>query len=130
MQLYESNYLRLNDLCADLAHLPDQQCSSLPGQCDLKLNVKERAVFTLTLGLTHQFQALNVPAAAAESPLLTYPNVQLRVYTDARLVEAQGYDLPEGQRAGPADRELGQRWAANMMLNKWLEYCRELGHRF
>src|SRR5690606_33119920 len=26
--------------------------------------------------------------------------------------------------------ELDQRWARNMMLNKWLEYCLERGHRF
>jgi uncharacterized protein YqiB (DUF1249 family) len=28
--------------------------------------------------------------------------------------------------AGPA---LDQRWARNVMLNKWLEYCLERGHR-
>jgi uncharacterized protein len=29
-----------------------------------------------------------------------------------------------------AERELDQRWALNMMLNKWLDYCMERGHRF
>ena len=29
-----------------------------------------------------------------------------------------------------AERELDQRWARNVMLNKWLEYCVERGHRF
>ena len=28
------------------------------------------------------------------------------------------------------ERELDQRWARNTMLNKWLEYCAERGHRF
>jgi len=28
------------------------------------------------------------------------------------------------------ERELDQRWARNVMLNKWLEYCVERGHRF
>ena len=28
------------------------------------------------------------------------------------------------------ERELDQRWARNTMLNKWLEYCVERGHRF
>ena len=28
------------------------------------------------------------------------------------------------------ERELHQRWTRNMMLNKWLEYCAERGHRF
>ena len=31
---------------------------------------------------------------------------------------------------GCPERELDQRWARNMMLNKWLEYCVERGHRF
>jgi uncharacterized protein YqiB (DUF1249 family) len=47
------------------------------------------------------------------------------------------YLLPEahGPRRYPDMRvriyhELDQRWARNMMLNKWLEYCVERGHRF
>ena len=27
-------------------------------------------------------------------------------------------------------RVLGRRWARNVLLNKWLEYCAERGHRF
>jgi uncharacterized protein YqiB (DUF1249 family) len=27
-------------------------------------------------------------------------------------------------------RELGDRWLRNVMLNKWLDYCVERGHRF
>jgi len=27
-------------------------------------------------------------------------------------------------------RELDERWARNVLLNKWLEYCAERGHRF
>jgi uncharacterized protein YqiB (DUF1249 family) len=25
---------------------------------------------------------------------------------------------------------LGERWLRNMLLNKWLDYCAERGHRF
>jgi uncharacterized protein YqiB (DUF1249 family) len=25
---------------------------------------------------------------------------------------------------------LGERWRRNMLLNKWLDYCAERGHRF
>ena len=35
-----------------------------------------------------------------------------------------------GSGARQGERELQQRWARNMMLNKWLEYCAERGHRF
>ena len=34
------------------------------------------------------------------------------------------------QLRGKVERELDQRWARNTMLNKWLEYCVERGHRF
>jgi uncharacterized protein YqiB (DUF1249 family) len=27
-------------------------------------------------------------------------------------------------------RAVGDRWLRNMMLNKWLDYCVERGHRF
>jgi uncharacterized protein YqiB (DUF1249 family) len=51
------------------------------------------------------------------------PDLLLRAYHDARLVEA----LPG---TGGRERELLQCWSRNMMLNKWLEYCAERGHRF
>jgi uncharacterized protein YqiB (DUF1249 family) len=35
---------------------------------------------------------------------------------------------PYGRHPGAAGRELEQRWLFNNMLNKWLEYCLELGH--
>ena len=59
----------------------------------------------------------------------------IRIYHDARLVEAQEWAgaHPHGVLQAlrrHAERELDQRWARNMMLNKWLEYCLERGHRF
>ncbi len=63
----------------------------------------------------------------------------MRIYHDAHLVEAQEWSSA-GSRAHShgilqalqrhAERELDQRWGRNMMLNKWLEYCLERGHRF
>ena len=66
---------------------------------------------------------------------LRYPDMRVRIYHDAHLVEAQEWADAHGQpllRAlrSRAERELDQRWARNMMLNKWLEYCVERGHRF
>ena len=80
---------------------------------------------------------------------VTYPDMRLCIYHDAHLVEAQDWAAGQGQpvlkgftepscsrrrvAGGPqllAERELDQRWARNMMLNKWLEYCAERGHRF
>ena len=62
--------------------------------------------------------------------------MRVRVYHDAHLVEAQEW-AERSRRSrvlqalrSRAERELDQRWARNMMLNKWLEYCVERGHRF
>jgi uncharacterized protein YqiB (DUF1249 family) len=96
--------------------------------------VLEQAAYTVTLQLTHVFTEVGTPAAR-EAMLSTYPDVRLRVYCDARLVQAQ--DWAEGQSAAVAlqgraamDRELHQRWARNIMLNKWLEYSLDRGHCF
>ncbi|MBV9344971.1 MAG: DUF1249 domain-containing protein [Gammaproteobacteria bacterium] len=127
MGLYESNYIRLGWLAGELAQLRGEYCSRLPGDCDLLLTVTERAAYTSTLGLTYL-----LPGTHGPTP---YPDLRVRVYHDAHLVEAQQWSETHRQpllralRRG-AERELDQRWARNMMLNKWLEYCVERGHRF
>ncbi|MBV9696375.1 MAG: DUF1249 domain-containing protein [Gammaproteobacteria bacterium] len=126
MGLYESNYIRLGWLAGELAALRGHYRSRVPGDCDLVLTVTERAAYTSTVGLTYL-----LPGA---SGALSYPDMRVRIYHDARLVEAQQWAEAHGQpllqalRRG-AERELDQRWARNMMLNKWLEYCVERGHR-
>ncbi len=63
------------------------------------------------------------------------PDLEIRVYHDARLAEASAcgrwirHQSLAHVRAGiPA--QLGERWLRNMMLNKWLDYCLERGHEF
>ncbi len=130
MSLYESNYLRLIRLCGDPSRLRGEVVSRVPGGCDLRLRVLERAAYTVTLSLTHLFDQL--PARAQDSPLLSYPDVRVRAYCDARLVQAQHW--ADGAPPNPvartsSEREMHQRWVFNSMLNKWLEYCLDLGHR-
>lgn len=132
MSLYESNYLRLTRLTGDPARLRGERVSRVAGGCDLRLLVLEQCPYTTTLGLTHLFHD---PAAAGPGmqALLTYPDVRVRVYTDARMAQAQHWPAgqPEPCASHPlrAERELEQRWLHNNMLNKWLEYCLELGHQ-
>jgi uncharacterized protein YqiB (DUF1249 family) len=63
------------------------------------------------------------------------PELEIRVYHDARLAEACGTGAgpthPRLRRlaAGVAANH-GRRWSHNMLLNKWLEYCVGSGHRF
>ena len=137
MALYESNYVRLSSLVGAIAYagasgfekLVGRHRSRVEGDCDLLLNVTDRSPYTTTLNLTYHL------GDGADGAALEYPDMSIRIYHDAHLVEAQ-----EWAGAHPhavlqalrrrAERELDQRWARNVMLNKWLEYCLERGHRF
>ena len=127
MGLYESNYIRFGWLAANAAALDGRYCSSVAADCDLVLNVTERCPYTTTLNLTYLLAHPTEP--------LEYPDMTIRIYHDARLVEAQAWadihphPVLKALRSR-AERELDQRWARNLMLNKWLEYCVERGHRF
>jgi uncharacterized protein len=134
MALYESNYLRLSWLtggrAGSLASLAGRHRSVVANDCDLLLNVTERARYTTTLNLTYHLGSPEGGSVPSE-----YPDMGIRVYHDAHLVEAQEWagSHPHGVLQAlrrRAERELDQRWARNIMLNKWLEYCLERGHRF
>jgi uncharacterized protein YqiB (DUF1249 family) len=76
---------------------------------------------------------VNLSYSIAED--LQIPDLRVRVYHDAHLAEAQEWAGTHTQSVlkalrSQAERELDQRWARNVMLNKWLEYCVERGHRF
>jgi len=125
MGLYESNFIRLGWLAGDLAALAGRYSSVVSGDCDLVLTVTERSPYTSTLNLTY----LLLDGRGAPH----CPDMRVRIYHDAHLAEAQQCGTvhnQSGPRRGRAERELDQRWARNMMLNKWLEYCVERGHRF
>jgi hypothetical protein len=145
MSLYESNFIRLGWLAGDLARLEGRHCSHVAGDCDLLLTVTGRSPYTTTADLTYV-----LPGGAGA---MAYPDMRLCIYHDAHLLEAQEWAAGQGvgqgvsqgvsqgqpalrpPRGAPetsrkAERELDQRWARNMMLNKWLEYCAERGHRF
>jgi uncharacterized protein len=126
MGLYESNFIRLGWLAGNLKALAGRYTSMVHGDCDLVLTVTERSPYTSTVNLTYL-----IPERHTRLP---YPDMRVRIYHDAHLVEAQQWADAHAQpllRAlrSHAERELDQRWARNMMLNKWLEYCVERGHR-
>lgn len=120
MGLYESNHVRLMRLAGDLRCLPDLSRSIVAADCELVLSVTERTPYTSDLNLTYWLER---PDLSAPEPV---PDMLLRVYHDARLVECAGFAVGRS----PVERELDQRWARNVMLNKWLEYCMDRGHRF
>ena len=127
MSLYESNYLRLAMIAGDLRRLPDAGISRVPDDCELRLSVTERSPYTTSFDLTYVF--------TEATGVSTFPDMRVRIYHDARLVEAQEWATQHDHQAlrvlrGVAERELDQRWARNTMLNKWLEYCIDRGHGF
>ncbi len=92
MTLYESNFIRLSWLALDVQHLPDSAVSRVAGDCELHLAVLDRSRYTTTLSLTYRFN--DTGRSIAE------PNLELRVYHDARLVEALGLDRqPQASRS-------------------------------
>jgi uncharacterized protein YqiB (DUF1249 family) len=130
MSLYESNYLRFRQLVSNSVPLAGREVSRVPGQCDLVLTVGERGPYTTSFNLTYWLPDEPDPAV---------PDMTLRLYHDARLLEAHSWASSHrhdglrrwrAQAERAAERELDQRWARNVMLNKWLDYCVDCGHRF
>jgi uncharacterized protein len=125
MTLYESNYIRLRGLVGDVRRLAGTVVSRASGDLDLHVEVIEHSPYTTILRLTYLFD--DAGATVAD------PDLEVRVYHDARLAEASRcarwvrHPGLAGLRAGlPA--ALGERWLRNMLLNKWLDYCAERGH--
>ena len=133
MTLYESNFLKLQRLvAADLADLGDN-VSRVEADCDLFLNVISRDKYTTSFRLTYWFDA--EPADATGELQVADPDLTLKAYLDARLLEAvslapqhRHHKLRELARSH--SDELDRRWQRNMMLNKWLDYLLDNGHRF
>jgi uncharacterized protein len=128
MSLYESNYIRLGWLIPNLRDLDGASISNVANDLPLHVHVDERSPYTTTLTLTYLFDD-------ADGARIADPDLQIRVYHDARLAEVQAcarwhrHTVLESIRSDLA-RALGDRWLRNVMLNKWLDYCVERGHRF
>jgi uncharacterized protein len=127
MTLYESNYIKLHNLAAGFAWPNEVAVSSTPRDSDLHAAITRREPYTTTLKLTYWFPE-------PDGVLVADPDLILRIYHDARLVEAVSgrerhchHKLRE--LAMSSGTELGRRWRINMTLNKWLDYLFDVGHR-
>ena len=127
MTLYESNYIKLDRLTSGFAWLGSTMQSSTPRDNDLHAEIIRREPYTTTLRLTYLFDV--------DGQQVPDPDLILRIYHDARLVEAvAGRDRHRHHKlrewAGNCSAELDRRWRINMMLNKWLDYLFDVGHSF
>ena len=125
MALYESNYLRLQQLIPDLDRLDGYYRSRVAGDCELHLEILDRSRYTITLSLSYFFEEEGVRIAD--------PDMQIRVYLDGKLAESMGFcgdhRHAELRRLCRAHRhELDTRWRRNIVLNKWLDFLMERGH--
>lgn len=127
MSLYESNFVRLGWLFPQETQLGATMISEARGDLPLYLDVIEDCRYTTTLRLTYLFQDPDGWVAD--------PDLRVRLYHDARMAEAMACTDHHRHAAlremdpGPG-AELSRRWTRNVMLNKWLEYCSDKGHRF
>lgn len=127
MSIYECNYIRLRQLIPDLAAVGAGARSQAPGALDLHLSIGERNRYTTTLTLTYRFED-----SEGEFPA---PDIQVRIYHDARLAEVVSCGRRRGRRnevydSWRRDYTLDAKWRINRFLQKWLGYCLRQGHRF
>ncbi len=126
MHLYESNFVRLHWIVDDVRAIPRETRSRVAGDLPLHLTVLERNPYTTTLRMTYLFED--------SEKVVADPDLTVRIYHDAGMAEAMACRRLHIHRAlkafdtGPGD-ELSRRWVRNSMLNKWLEYCADHGHR-
>jgi len=126
MALFESNYARWRTLLP-AGYSAIEMTSYADGDLPLHLRVLEKTPYTELLQLTYYFPQGEVRQAD--------PDVYMRVYRDLRQAEVVSY-WRDNQRIDVNNLQaqwqsaLRRRWEANMLLNKWLRYCLDRGHRF
>lgn len=127
MELYENNYIFMRRLLPDPDRSGDAVVSRVDGTPDLHLEVRERCPYTTSLRLTHFFDEGSEPEVT--------PNLEVRIYHDARVAEVLPSSCIRGFRywqdsEPPEAGTLAWRWEVNRFLNRWLRYCLGEGHAF
>ena len=124
MDLYENNFLRFRKLVPELDCLDERAYSRIDGCMGLHISVLDRSRYTTTLRMTYHF--------TEGSSLHAEPDLKLRVYHDAGLVEVLSGHLKHGRQKFerlPADAKR-EKWKLNRFLYKWLGFCLHQGHQF
>jgi uncharacterized protein len=139
MALYEGNFIKLTGLAPSLvgpemaAHALaegrkiEPALSRVARDLDLHLCVDGVTRYTVDLRLTYLFEE--------SDGLSANPDLQLRLYLDARMVEVISWSVAHlhevlRRLAATKARELDRRWSQNIMLGKWLDYLDDMGHSF
>ena len=127
LELYERNFRLIECLCPELEFPFDDAVSYSGTDLPLRLTVIERGRFTVAFRLTYEF--------AEGEGVKREPDLEVRVYRDARLAEALICPARPPWRAKDegdpqAFQFLDDQWGRNLLLHKWLHYLLEHGHGF
>jgi uncharacterized protein YqiB (DUF1249 family) len=125
LALYAENHARLQRLFEPIDLACGMHVSTIGDGLDVRLEVLERHAYTMELRLSY---GLVDPQTG-----LADPSAHLRLYADARQVEAT--HCYAGRRwqdvlgmYPPPQRILDHRLRMNTFLGKWLQYLAEQGH--
>lgn len=125
MDLYEQNYLLMRLLAPELRDMgAGNFISHAPGAMPLELREVEHSRYTSTFKLTYRFSDANRHRRTFE------PDLDIRLYHDARSCEVMSGLLPEGRLKIRRTRDLEEGQRLNRFLSKWLSYCLRQGHGF
>jgi hypothetical protein len=127
MEIYEHNFRLLQRLLPELNVPFENAISTSETDPPLHLTVLSRDRYTLTVKLTYEF--------IGEDGARHHPDLWIRVYRDAEMVEALDCShrppwLAEEGGDPEVGRFLNHQWGRNLMLGKWLDYLLERGHGF
>ena len=127
IELYERNFRLIECLAPELEFPFDDAVSYSGTDLPLRLTVSERGRFTVAFRLTYEF-----PDGKG---LKREPDLEVRVYRDARLAEAlicpsRPAWLAKGEGDPQVFQFLDDQWGRNLLLHKWLNYLLENGHGF
>ncbi len=125
MELYERNFFLVEQLVPELELPFDTAVSRSATDLPLHLTTLERSRYTCAFRLTYEF--------TDDTGTRCDPDLQLRVYRDAHVVEALRCTLrpPWPAEGDPqVERFLSAQWSRNLLLYKWLVYLLGHGHGF
>ena len=119
----EANFHKLTHLVPELSRLNSTAVARAQDKPALHLRLLERSPYTLTLELTHDFEALAEPA------------VRIRVSLDAKTCEVlsdhcRPSALDALRDAATARAILDYKWTMNYFLARWLDHCLSNQYRF
>lgn len=127
MALYEGNYIKLTQLAPEVTRCAGTHVSHSDDDFPLHLHLESRTPYTALIRITYIFDE--------DAVALRDPDMQLRVYFDARMVEVLSWSRHDRHQvlrdlALRYPKELDRRWVMNQVLGKWLDYLLDMGHRF